>query len=194
MTPVQSPGRALPRPLAGISARPMARIPARLLARISFPAAWVSTWDRLSSRERVLATAASVVVLLAALWGLVWQPLQDDTLRARRELLLARTALSSAQAQTAELSGLQRVTPTPASADPRIAIEQVLGERGLKAALTSLEIKDARAYVTFAAIGFDPLVSLLDALARTHGLRAVEVTLTSRVEPGSVRAEITLAR
>ncbi|MEO8346569.1 MAG: type II secretion system protein GspM [Betaproteobacteria bacterium] len=189
MKPVPASGHA-----AIDTARLRNRSPARLLARIPIPAGWVNAWDRLSMRERRLATAAAVVVLFAAAWALLWQPLKDDTLRARRELLLARTALSAAQAQTAELTGLQRITPTPESTDPRVAVEQVLGERGLKSVLTSLDVKDTRVFVTFADIGFDPLVSLLDALARTHGLRAVEATLTSRIDPGSVRAEITLAR
>ncbi len=57
-----------------------------------------------------------------------------------------------------------------------------------------MEVKDNRAYVTFGAIGFDALVGALDALAKADGLRAVEATLTARVDPGTVRAELTLAR
>jgi hypothetical protein len=34
----------------------------------------------------------------------------------------------------------------------------------------------------------------LEALQRETGLRIIEATLTARVEPGSVRAEIVLAR
>lgn len=171
-----------------------ARLPARLLARLPVPPAWASAWDRLSSRERHLGVAAAAVVLFAAAWWLVWQPVQDDTQRARRELLLARNALATASAQTDELAGLRRATPNAMGADLRVAVEQVLGERGLKTSLTSLEVKDARAYATFSAIGFDALVGLLDTLAKANGLRAVEATLTSRVDPGTVRAEIILAR
>ncbi len=60
--------------------------------------------------------------------------------------------------------------------------------------MTSLDVKDGRAHITFAGIGFDALVGMLDALAKSDGFRPVELTLTSRVEPGTVRAEITLAR
>ena len=69
-----------------------------------------------------------------------------------------------------------------------------MSERALQASLTSLDVKDERTYVTFSAIGFDALVGLLDALAKADGLRPVEATLTPRVEQGTVRAEITLAR
>jgi general secretion pathway protein M len=168
--------------------------PARILSRIPVPPAWVSAWNRMSMRERRLAIAAAAIVLMAISWALVWQPVLDDTQRARRELLLARTALATARAQADELAGLQRAAAGPANADPRIAVERVIGERGMKSSLTSLEARDNRIQLTFSAIGFDALVGALDSLAGSDGLRAVEVTLTSRVEPGTVRAEVTLAR
>jgi general secretion pathway protein M len=177
-----------------ISADARSRLTVRILARMPLPPSWVSAWHRMSPRERWLALVASVIVILSVAWALIWQPVQDDTQRARRELLLARAALATARAQTDELAGLQRAAANPASADPRVAVERVLGERGVKASLTSLEAKDNRIHLTFTAVGFDALVGVLDALAKSDGLRAVEATLTSRVDPGTVRAEVTLAR
>jgi type II secretory pathway component PulM len=166
----------------------------RLSKRIPVPLALVRVWDRMSARERRLALAAAAVVLLAAGWGWLWQPLQEDSLRMRRELVRDRAVLATARAQAAELAALQRGTQSAPGGDPRVAIERVLGERGLKGALTSLEVKDDRTSITFAAIGFDELVGMLDALAKTHGLRPREATLTARVDPGNVRAEVTLTR
>jgi type II secretory pathway component PulM len=166
----------------------------RLLQRIPVPPAWLRAWDGLSSRERKLAASAAAVVLLAAGWGFIWQPMQEDTDRAREEGLRDRAALAVARAQAAEMAGLQRSAPAAPAGDPRLPIERVLAERSLKATVTSLEIKDNRAFVTFGAIGFDALVGALDALAKADGLRAVEATLTARVDPGTVRAELTLAR
>ena len=76
----------------------------------------------------------------------------------------------------------------------RAAIEEITGARGLQGSVTSIDVKDNRTNVTFAAIGFDALVGLLDSLAKTEGLRAVDAKLTPRVEPGALRAEATLAR
>ena len=166
----------------------------RLSERIPVPPALALAWDRMSPRERRFAIAAVAVVLLAAAWGWLWQPLQEDSLRARRELVRDRAVLATARAQAAELTGLQRGTQTPPGGDSRVAIERVLGERGLQRALTSLEVKDNRTTLTFAAIGFNALVGVLDALAKTDGLRPLEATLTARVDPGNVRAEITLTR
>jgi len=48
--------------------------------------------------------------------------------------------------------------------------------------------------LVFAAVGYDALIAALEALQRDEKLRAVEAVITARVEPGMVRAEITLAR
>ena len=166
----------------------------RLLEHIPVPPAFVHAWDRMSSRERRLAVAAVAVVLLAAAWGWLWQPMREDSQRVRRELVRDRATLATARAQAAEITGLQRGTQVNVGSDSRVAIERVLGERALQGTLTSLEVKDNRTTITFAAIGFDALVGLLDTLARSDGLRPAEVMLTSRIDPGTVRAEVTLSR
>jgi type II secretory pathway component PulM len=166
----------------------------RLRDRIPVPDAWRRAWDRLSRRERRITAAGACAVLVAAAWSLVWQPMQDDSLRMRRELQRERAVLATARAQAAEIAGLQRGTQPSFGGDPRPAIERALGERGLKGALTSVDVKDSRTTIMFTAIGFNALVGLLDTLARTDGLRVIEATLVSRVEPGTVRAEIALAR
>jgi len=166
----------------------------KLLVRIPVPPAWIHAWDRLSPREHGLALAAVAVVLLGAAWAWAWQPMREDTARAQRESLRDRAVLAVAREQVAEITGLQRTAQNSPGADPRLAIERVLAERSLKSAVTSLEVKDDRTYVTFAAVGFDDLVTALDAVAKADGVRPVELRLTSRVEPGTVRAEMTLAR
>jgi len=166
----------------------------RLRERIPVPEALRRVWDRMSPRERILTGAATCVVLVAAAWSLAWQPMQDGSLQMRRDLQRERAVLVAARAQTAEIAGLQRMAQSNFSGDPRLAIERVLGERGLKGALTSLEVKDSRTTITFTIIGFDALVGLLDTLAKVDGLRVIDATLVSRIDPGTVRAEIALAR
>jgi type II secretory pathway component PulM len=165
-----------------------------VLARIPVPRAWLSTWDRMSPREHRMVIAAATLVLAAIAWTWIWQAIQDDTVRARSDVQRDRAALAAARAQIEEMAGLQRVSQSAKTADPRVAVERVVAERGLKASLTSLDVKDNRTYVTFTAIEFDALVGVLDALAKADGLRPVEATLTPRIEPGTMRAEIALAR
>jgi len=166
----------------------------RLRKRIPVPQVLERAWERWSMRERGLAVTAAAVVLFAGAWSWVWQPMQEDTMRIRRELVRDRAVLAVARAQSTEIAGLQRDAQRQPANDSRVAIERVLGERGLKAALSSLDIKDTRTTITFAAINFDALVGLLDTLAKADGLRPVEAAIVSRIEPGTVRAEIALSR
>jgi len=90
--------------------------------------------------------------------------------------------------------GLARNPATPAAADARAGLERVLAQRNLRSAVTQLEWQDGRARIVFAGVDFDALVAALEAMQREAQLRAVEATIAARVEPGIVRAELTLAR
>ena len=46
--------------------------------------------------------------------------------------------------------------------------------------------------ITFDSIAFDALTMLLEALQRDAKLRALDLSAAARVEPGLVRAEVTL--
>jgi len=151
-------------------------------------------WERASPRERAMIVGAAVVVALAVLWTWVWQPINADIARLQRDLPRAHSVLATARAQANALAALQRTSASAKSTDPRAAVEHVLAERGLRPAVTALDVQDGRVRLTFAAVRFDALIALLDALARTDGLRAVDAVLAARVEPGTVRAELTLAR
>ena len=60
--------------------------------------------------------------------------------------------------------------------------------------VTQLDWQAARARLTFESVPFDALVRLLEAVQRDARLRVVEGKLIARVDPGTVRAELTLAR
>jgi type II secretory pathway component PulM len=151
-------------------------------------------WDRASRRERAMIAGAAIVLALAAGWVWVWQPMNDDIARLQRDLPRAHAVLATSRAQADALAALQRTSAPAKSVDPRAAVERVLAERSLRPAVTALETQEGRVRLTFAAVRFDALVALLDTLARTDGLRAVDAVVAARVEPGTVRAELTLAR
>jgi type II secretory pathway component PulM len=44
----------------------------------------------------------------------------------------------------------------------------------------------------FGGVGYEALINMLDAVQRDARLRVIEARLTARVEPGTVRAEVTL--
>ena len=165
---------------------------ARGLATLS--PALAGAWDRASGRERALVGAAVAVVALAAAWTWLWQPMTADVARLQRDLPRARAVLAGARAPADALAASRRSAGDVRAGDARAAVERLLAERGLREAVGTLDGKDARVRVIFTAVRFDALVGWLDALRARDGLRAVEAVVTARVEPGAVRAELTLAR
>jgi len=149
----------------------------------------VARWLAGKSRvERRIVVAIAVAVGVAVLWLGLWQPLRHDAEAMRSARDANASTLAAARKMTEEAAGLARATPAGAPANARAALERVLAQQNLRGAVTQLDWQEGRAHVVFAAIPYDALVALLEAL------RAVDATLTARVEPGAVRAELTLAR
>jgi type II secretory pathway component PulM len=161
---------------------------------LPWPPAVVRFWDGASPRERTLVLVACAVMLLAAAWTALWQPLVADTARLERARMRDSVVLAAARADAEDVAGLQRSAAPARSGEPRTAVERVVAERGLRPMLASLDVQDGRVRATFTAIRFDALVGALDALAKNDGVFPVEMTLTPRVEPGTLRAELVLAR
>jgi type II secretory pathway component PulM len=156
----------------------------------------LAQWWQLRSRsERMLLAAAAGIAAFALAWLVVWQPLARDTDRLGRRIESERATLADARRRADEIAGLARNAPSIAPADPRAALDALLARQDLKTAAATIErVDNERIRLTFDAIGFDALTAFLDALQRDARLRAVELVATARVEPGQVRADITLAR
>ena len=150
-------------------------------------------WATLPGRDRRLLVAVATLGLALAAWWLVWQPLQRDAATMRTAAPREAAALSEGRRAAEEIAGLARAAVAPPSGDARGVLERILVQRGLRTAVTQLDWQDGRARVVFPAVDFDPLVAALETLQRDGRLRIVEAVITARVEPGSVRAEITLA-
>ena len=167
---------------------------------MAFPAlrapAPVARWlaEKTDGERRIVAVIL-VVVVLALSWAAIWQPLVRDAAAIRVARDGDAAALVAARHMSEEIAGLARSapTPTPSPADAHSALDRVLGQQNLRSAVTQLDWHDGRARLVFAAVGYDAVMIALEALQRDARLRAVEMSLTARVEPGTVRAEITLA-
>ena len=151
-------------------------------------------WERASPRERAMLGAAALVVLAALGWTLVWQPMTADIARMQRDNARDHAILAAARAQATDLAALARNAKPMPGGDTRAAVERVIAERGLRPALSSIDIQDGRVRVLFNSVRFETLAATLDALARTDGVRLADAVLTTRVEPGTIRAELTFVR
>ena len=156
------------------------------------PAGVARALDAASPRERRLVVTAALVVVLAVLYVVAWTPLTRDIERARDNLARDRATLAAMQRLDASSAAPASVSP-PAAVEPRAAVLAALDARGLRGA-AQVDLREGRVSMVLGAVPLDALVGVADDLQRTAGLRVVEARLLARVEPGTVRAEITLGR
>ena len=165
-----------------------------LIERFALPPALAASWDRASVRERRMLVLAAIVVIVALLWAFVWRPVVADIGTTRDALAQERARLAAARSEVNEMASLAKEAAPGATSDLRPPIERVLAARGLRGAVTALDVTPDSAHLVFGAVSFPALVGLIDALAKEEHLRVVEATMTARVEAGTLRAELTLAR
>ena len=151
-------------------------------------------WSAKPSSERSLLVCAATIAVAIVAWLGVWQPLARDIAALRVANARDAVALAEARRMAEDSAGLARTTAPAAAADPRADFDRVVTQQGLRAALTQQDWKDGRLNVVFGAVAFDALVATLEALQRDARLRVVSATIAARVEPGTVRAELVLAR
>lgn len=150
-------------------------------------------WRLRSALERSIVAGLALLLGLGLLWVLLWQPMQRDSLRLRRELAAQGTALAQARRQADEIVALSRQPASVPANSPRADLDALLAKEGLRA--TAIETLDAgRLRLTFDNVGFHTLATVLQSLQQDARLYAVEVSATARVEPGKVRAEVVLTR
>ena len=151
-------------------------------------------WDAQSAPRRATWIAIAVLAVVVVTVAFVAVPLSEANARARDDVARGRLVLDIAKARVAEGATLARASTPPRSQDPRAAIERVLAQQGLSYAPGSASGTDAAVRIVIADARFDALVRALDALAREDGVRVTEATITARVDPGTVRAELALTR
>lgn len=157
------------------------------------PSLALHAWDRASPRERVALVAGAAVVIGALVFVFVWQPLTRDLAQLRDTSAAGAAALAQARTLADDIAALSR-SAAPPRGDLRAAVDRALGERGLRPPAVTIEAQDNRLKLTLPAIPFATLVTMQDGLRKDAAAFVVEGTFTPRVEPGTVRAELVLAR
>lgn len=166
---------------------------AALSERLALPPKLSRWWAAKTSNERRTVAAIALLVAATLAWLVVWQPLQQDLAALRAAAPAERSALAEGERMAAEIAGLARAAPLPPAPEAQAALERILGARGLRGSTTQVEWREGRARIAVDAARFDVLVGALDTLQREARLRVVEATLTARVDPGTVRAEVVVA-
>jgi type II secretory pathway component PulM len=153
--------------------------------------AWRDRWSTLAPRERAMLALGAIVVVGGSLYAFAWRPIVDDMPRARAAAERAERRLASAAAAATVAASR---APSPARAPLDASIRGALAKHDVAAGDATLEVAGARAALTLPSIRFATLVGLVDSLARDDAVHVVDAAITARVEPGLVRAELTLSR
>jgi type II secretory pathway component PulM len=154
----------------------------------------LASWDALPARQRVLAAIGALIVALGLALFFAAGPLTAAVARAQADVARARLVQQVAHERLMENEGLARASAPSAVRDVRTAAMSVLTRFALHATPADSATQDGRVGIVVSQVQFDTLVAALDALAREDGVHLIEATVTARVEPGAVRAELTLGR
>ena len=164
------------------------------MATYPLPARVTRWWSGKPDSERRVAVVLALVTVTTIAWLAAWQPLTRDIAAMQLAQPPARAALADAQKMVDEIAGLARSPALPVAGDPGLEIERVLTAAGLRNMVTQMDSSDGRTRIALGAVDFDRLLAALETLQRESHLRVIEGTITARVEPGMVRAELTLGR
>ena len=164
------------------------------VASLHAPAPVARWWSSKTPGERRNVLGVALLAIAAFAWWVIWQPMTRDIAISRVANARNAVALAEARRMVEEMAGLERTALPAGGGDARSDLERVLAEQNLRALLTQQDSKDGRTRLVFGAVSFDALIGGLEALQRDAKLRVVQAALTARVEPGTVRAEVVLAR
>lgn len=157
---------------------------------------WPPALQRIFDDARGPRRRASLVVGIAAVAvvvAIVAIPLQNAIGRLREDVVRNRLLLDIARARTVENAALARIDAPAKHVDLRATVDSILTEHGLRYAHVDTQT-DGEQRIVVEAAPFDALVRALDALAHVDAVRVADVALTARVDPGTVRAELTFTR
>jgi type II secretory pathway component PulM len=155
---------------------------------------FLATWDAASPSRRLLLAAAAIVILLAMALLAGGGPLRSAISRAEADVAQSRLMLEIARERAADIASLSRTERAPYAGDVRSAVERALSQRGIRATPAPAGTSEGRFALVTPAAPFDAIVAAVDALGAEDGVRVVEATITSLIDRGAVRAELTFAR
>lgn len=144
--------------------------------------------DGLTPRERVLLSVGAGVVVAAAMWMYVWQPLADQ--RREQQDRIARYAAILDLAERAPETSTQ-VTPACAGAGA-LAPRVVESAEKVGIPLARLDPQGAQLRVTVAETAYDTAVAWIAALEAQTCVRATAIEMSRLTAPGQVSMRITL--
>lgn len=149
-------------------------------------------WRERAPRERTILAAGLVVVLLAAVWQLAFEPAWKGRQRLAQDLPAQRADLARMAAMIDEARSLEALASTGQGAGSvRSALEKSLAAAGL-AGEVQIEQRGERFDLRFASVPFATWVDWVALAVRESRVRVVDARLTRDPRDGYVAARLSL--
>lgn len=154
--------------------------------------AWLAFWKERSSRERRAIGGGLTVLLLAALYAYLWQPMNDQRQRMRARLpeLRAQAAtMRSLAPEVPRLKAMRMVAAIPAGG-LQGALETAARAEGMHDAISQISPQPGnRARVVLAAVNFDQLLKWVAHLQTQSRVHLESCHIEALEQPGMVKIE-----
>ncbi len=148
-----------------------------------------------SDRERWVLGGASLFVLLAALYGFLWEPGLAARQRLSAALPALRAQVEDMRAQQREIAALRKkIGAAPRLSDPLPAIKASAAATQLGGSLARVEpLPGGKVLVVSPALDFDLWLAWIAALQRDFGVHLETCSLVALPQPGQVRVDATFS-
>lgn len=153
-------------------------------------------WERIDGRERRWLAGGAAAVLVVALAGLLWWPLQEERARLAQRVEQHRQTLAWMLSARERLVGRQvaRQTLRESAGDKSLLalVDAGVRRHGFEDQLRRAEpAGDTRVRLWLTAVPFASLVQWLESLQQRYGVSVKELRL-ERTGPGQVEAQLVL--
>lgn len=151
-------------------------------------------WQARNPRERSILQVGAGILLIAVLYGFIWQPGEKARARYAKSIPVLRAQLARMRVQSSEIKRLQQdATPSLDSAHLRQDILSSATRNRLRDNVHSLTVSSAgEIHLLMQNVPFDGWIQWLSTLQRENRLRLTGATLQESTPSGGVTVDATL--
>lgn len=147
-------------------------------------------WTARDARERLILTAAAVVVALSLAYALLIAPALAGREQLGKNMPLLRQQVAQLQVMSREAASLTSKSVSPVAVITKESIEAALVRRGLKPQSVTLTGDSAKVQLT--AVSFKDTLSWLGDMKDTARLSVVDANFVALPQADTVNATLTL--
>jgi general secretion pathway protein M len=142
-------------------------------------------WQQLNIREQRLVTVMSVLISIFILYGLIWQPINENIAKKTLKLERQQALLTWVEENTQRYQQAKRNGGSSSGASLSSIVNRT--SRANNITITRMQPQGDDLQVWIDEIAFSQLLTWLEQLASRNGLQVKNIDLSSAEQPGVVR-------